>query len=205
MNWTRIWLIRSRHRRNHRYSHRHPNPLLLIGHRLCRRRWLRSWNQAVRGSQKSLVVLACLKAKTSYCCCRIKLIVKRLKAKRKEFDIGIKAELNTEQKELNIGIEAELDAKQREVESSIKVTRKLDIAVKVTSIEVAAKVGRICLYSKLAEKVRQADLYVSNLLAFLEDSEVKAVAEYIKVTSTKSKLKVKDFLSYSQNSEVLNS
>jgi hypothetical protein len=31
------------------------------------------------------------------------------------------------------------------------------------------------------------------------------VAEYIKVTSTKSKLKVKDFLSYSQNSEVLNS
>ena len=36
---------------------------------------------------------------------------------------------------------------------SIKVTRKLDIAVKVISIKVVAKVGRIRLYSEVAEKV----------------------------------------------------
>jgi hypothetical protein len=82
--------------------------------------------------------------------------------------------------------------------------RKLDVTVKVTSIKVVAKFGRICLYSKVAKKVRQANLYVSNLLAFLKDSEVEAVAEHIKVTgklntaikviSTESKLKVKDFL-----------
>jgi hypothetical protein len=63
--------------------------------------------------------------------------------------------------------------------------------------------------------VGRADLYVSNLLAFLEDSEVEAVAKHIgvarkfdiegklnidwldialKAASTKSKLKVKDSL-----------
>jgi hypothetical protein len=43
--------------------------------------------------------------------------------------------------------------------------------------------------------VGQADLYASNLLAFLEDSEVKAVVEHIKVArklNIKRKLKVKD-------------
>jgi len=64
-----------------------------------------------------------LKAKTSYCRRRTKLIVERLKAERKE---------------LNIGIEAKLEAKRREVELSIKV---------------AVKVGRMRLYSEVAEKV----------------------------------------------------
>jgi hypothetical protein len=107
-----------------------------------------------------------LKAKTSYRCRRIELIVERLEAERKELDIGI---------------EAELEAKRREVESSIEVARKLDIAVEVASIEVVAKVGRIRLYSEVAEKVGQADLYASNLLAFLEDLEVEAVAEHIEI------------------------
>jgi hypothetical protein len=49
------------------------------------------------------------------------------------------------------------------------------------SIKVVAKVGRIRLYSEVVEKVGQADLYASNLLVFLEDSEVKAVAEHIEV------------------------
>jgi hypothetical protein len=35
---------------------------------------------------------------------------------------------------------------------------------------------------EVAEKAGQAGLYASNLLAFLEDSEVKAVAKRIKVT-----------------------
>jgi len=97
-----------------------------------------------------------LKAKTSYCCRRIELIVERLEAERKELDIGI---------------EAELDAERREVELSIEVA----------SIEVVAKVGRIRLYSEVAEKVGQADLYASNLLAFLEDLEVEAVAKHIEI------------------------
>ena len=103
-----------------------------------------------------------MKAKTSYHRRRIELIVERLEAERKELDIGIEAE-------------------RREVESSIEVAGKLDIAVEVASIEVVAKVGHIRLYSEVAEKVGQADLYASNLLAFLEDSEVEAVAEYIEV------------------------
>jgi hypothetical protein len=64
-----------------------------------------------------------LRAKTSYRRRRIELIVERLEAVRKELDIGI---------------EAELDAERREVESSI---------------EVVAKVGRMRLYSEVAEKV----------------------------------------------------
>jgi len=103
-----------------------------------------------------------LKAKTSYHRRRIELIVERLEAERKELDIGIEAE-------------------RREVESSIEVAGKLDIAVEVASIEVVAKVGRMRLYLEVVEKVGQADLYASNLLAFLEDSEVEAVAEYIEV------------------------
>jgi hypothetical protein len=103
-----------------------------------------------------------LKAKTSYHRRRIELIVERLEAERKELDIGIEAE-------------------RREVESSVEVVGKLDIAVEVASIEVVAKVGHIRLYSEVAEKVGQVDLYASNLLAFLEDSEVEAVAEYIEV------------------------
>jgi hypothetical protein len=103
-----------------------------------------------------------LKAKTSYHRRRIELIVESLEAERKELDIGIEAE-------------------RREVESSIEVAGKLDIAVEVASIEVVAKVGRMRLYSEVVEKVGQADLYASNLLAFLEDSEVEAVAEYIEV------------------------
>ena len=126
-----------------------------------------------------------MKAKTSYCRRHTELIVKRLKAERKELDIRIKAELK---------------AKQREVESSLKV---------------AIKVSHIRLYSEVTEKVGQADLYTSNLLVFLEDLEVKAMAKRIKVTSklnikgklninwlnivfkavsTKLKLKVKDSL-----------
>jgi hypothetical protein len=103
-----------------------------------------------------------LKAKTSYHRRRIELIVERLEAERKELDIGIEAE-------------------RREVESSVEVVGKLDIAVEVASIEVVAKVGRMRLYLEVVEKVGQADLYASNLLAFLEDSEVEAVAEYIEV------------------------
>ena len=63
---------------------------------------------------------------------------------------------------------ANLKVKRREVESSVKVV---------------IKVGRMYLYSEVVEKVGQVDLYVSNLLAFLEDSEVKAVAERIKVVN----------------------
>ena len=63
---------------------------------------------------------------------------------------------------------ANLKVKRREVESSIKVV---------------IKVGRMYLYSEVVKKVGQVDLYVSNLLAFLEDSEVKAVAERIKVVN----------------------
>jgi hypothetical protein len=127
-----------------------------------------------------------LKAKTSYRRRRIELIVERLEAERKELDIGIEAELD-----------AELDAERREVESSIEVAGKLDIAVEVASIEVVAKVGRICLYSEVAEKVGQADLYASNLLAFLEDSEVEAVAEHIEIArelDIEGKLEVGDSL-----------
>jgi dynactin complex subunit len=51
-----------------------------------------------------------LKAKTNYYRCRIKLIVKRLKAK-------LKAKLE----ELNIRVKARLEAKQNKVKSSIKV------------------------------------------------------------------------------------
>jgi hypothetical protein len=111
-----------------------------------------------------------LKAKTSYRRCRIELIVERLEAERKELDIRI---------------EAELEAERREVESSIEVA----------SIEVVAKAGRICLYSEVAEKVGQADLYASNLLAFLEDSEVEAVVEHIEVArklDIEGKLEVED-------------
>jgi hypothetical protein len=93
-----------------------------------------------------------LKAKTSYRRRRIELIVERLEAERKKLDIRI---------------EAEPEAEQREVESSI---------------EVVAKVGHMRLYSEVAEKVGQADPYASNLLAFLEDSEVEAMAERIEVT-----------------------
>jgi hypothetical protein len=123
-----------------------------------------------------------LKAKTSYRRCRIELIAERLEAERKELDIGIEAELDAERKELDIGIEAELEAERKEVESSI---------------EVVAKVGRICLYSEVAEKVGQADLYASNLLAFLEDSEVEAVAEHIEIArelDIEGKLEVGDSL-----------
>jgi hypothetical protein len=49
------------------------------------------------------------------------------------------------------------------------------------SIKVIAKIGCIYLYSKVVEKVGQVDLYVSNLLVFLEDSEVKAIAKCIEV------------------------
>jgi hypothetical protein len=125
-----------------------------------------------------------LTAKTSYRRRRTELIVGRLEAERKELDIGIEAELGAERKELDIEIEVELDAgleaERKEVESSIEVAGKLDIAVEVASIEVA-KVGRMRLYSEVAEKVGQADLYASNLLAFLEDLEVEAVAEHTEV------------------------
>ena len=138
-------------------------------------------------------------AKTSYRHRRTELIVGRLEAERKELDIGIEAELGAERKELDIEIEVELDAgleaERKEVESSIEVAGKLEIAVEVASIEVAgkldiavevasievAKVGRMRLYSEVAEKVGQADLYASNLLAFLEDLEVEAVAEHTEV------------------------
>jgi hypothetical protein len=96
-----------------------------------------------------------LKAKTSYCYFCIKLIVKRLEAKRKELDIGIKAKPK-----------AEPEVKRREVELNIKII---------------AKVGCIYLYSEVAKKVGQVDPYVSNLLVFLEDSEAKAIAKRIKV------------------------
>jgi hypothetical protein len=66
-----------------------------------------------------------LKAKTSYYCYCIKLIVKRLEAEHKKFDIGIKAELEVEQKE----------AERKEVESNIKITGKLDITVEIISIK----------------------------------------------------------------------
>jgi len=127
-----------------------------------------------------------LKAKTSYHRRRIELIVERLEAERKELDIGIEAE-------------------RREVESSVEVVGKLDIAVEVASIEVVAKVGHIRLYSEVAEKVGQVDLYASNLLAFLEDSEVEAVAEHIEVArKLDTEIEVARKLD-SQNSEVLDS
>jgi hypothetical protein len=74
--------------------------------------------------------------------------------------------LKAEHKELDIRIKAEPNTKQREVE---------------LSIEVVAKVGYMCLYSEVAEKVEQVDLYVSNLLAFLEDSRVEAMVKHIEV------------------------
>jgi hypothetical protein len=127
-----------------------------------------------------------LKAKTSYHRRRIELIVERLEAERKELDIGIEAE-------------------RREVESSVEVVGKLDIAVEVASIEVVAKVGRMRLYLEVVEKVGQADLYASNLLAFLEDSEVEAVAEHIEVArKLDTAIEVARKLD-SQNSEVLDS
>jgi hypothetical protein len=127
-----------------------------------------------------------LKAKTSYHRRRIELIVARLEAERKELDIGIEAE-------------------RREVESSVEVVGKLDIAVEVASIEVVAKVGHIRLYSEVAEKVGQVDLYASNLLAFLENSEVEAVAEHIEVArKLDTAIEVARKLD-SQNSEVLDS
>jgi hypothetical protein len=127
-----------------------------------------------------------LKAKTSYHRRRIELIVERLEAERKELDIGIEAE-------------------RREVESSVEVVGKLDIAVEVASIEVVAKVGHIRLYSEVAEKVGQVDLYASNLLAFLEDSEVEAVAEHIEVArKLDTAIEVARKLD-SQNSEVRDS
>jgi hypothetical protein len=127
-----------------------------------------------------------LKAKTSYHRRRIELIVERLEAERKELDIGIEAE-------------------RREVESSVEVVGKLDIAVEVASIEVVAKVGHIRLYSEVAEKVGQVDLYASNLLAFLEDSEVEAVAEHIEVArKLDTAIEVARKLD-SQNLEVLDS
>jgi hypothetical protein len=88
-----------------------------------------------------------LKAKTSYYCYCIKLIVERLEAERKELDIRIKAE-------------------RQEVE---------------LSIEIIAKIGRMRLYSEVPEKMGQADLYASNLLTFLEDSEIKAIAKRIEI------------------------
>lgn len=127
-----------------------------------------------------------MKAKTSYHRRRIELIVERLEAERKELDIGIEAE-------------------RREVESSVEVVGKVDIAVEVASIEVVAKVGHIRLYSEVAEKVGQVDLYASNLLAFLEDSEVEAVAEHIEVArKLDTAIEVARKLD-SQNSEVLDS
>ena len=133
-----------------------------------------------------------MKAKTSYHRRRIELIVERLEAERKELDIGIEAE-------------------RREVESSVEVVGKLDIAVEVASIEVVAKVGHIRLYSEVAEKVGQVDLYASNLLAFLEDSEVEAVAERIEVVGKlDTVIEVANVAEVagkldSQNSEVLDS
>ena len=96
-----------------------------------------------------------MKAKTSYYCHHIELIVERL------------------------------EAEQREVKSSI---------------EIVAKVSRMRLYSEVAEKVGQVDLYASNLLVFLEDSEVEAVAEHIEVAK-----KLDSQNSEVQNLEVLNS
>jgi hypothetical protein len=84
--------------------------------------------------------------------------------------------LEAEHKELDIGIKA----KQQEVE---------------LSIEIIIKVGCIRLYSEVAEKVGQVDLYASNLLAFLEDSEVEVVAKRIEVAGKLN----------TQNSEVLDS
>jgi hypothetical protein len=51
------------------------------------------------------------------------------------------------------------------------------------------------LYSEVAKKVGQADLYASNLLAFLEDSEVKAITKRIEVAGKLN----------TQNSEILDS
>ena len=72
------------------------------------------------------------------------------------------------------------------------------------------------LYSEVAEKVGQADLYASNLLAFLEDLEVEAIAEveavakYIKIAEKLSTaIKVTNIAKVTrklnlQNLEVLN-
>jgi hypothetical protein len=51
------------------------------------------------------------------------------------------------------------------------------------------------LYSEVAEKIGQIDLYASNLLVFLEDSEVKVIAKRIKIARKLD----------TQNSEVLDS
>jgi hypothetical protein len=51
------------------------------------------------------------------------------------------------------------------------------------------------LYSKVVEKVRQIDLYIFNLLAFLKGLKVKAVVEHvIRKLNIKGKLKVEDSL-----------
>jgi len=57
----------------------------------------------------------------------------------------------------------------------------------------------MCLYSEVTEKVGQVDLYTSNLLVFLEDLEVEAVAECIEVAK-----KLDSQNSEVQNLEVLN-
>jgi hypothetical protein len=76
-----------------------------------------------------------LKAKTSYYCYCIKLIVKRLEAEHKKFDIGIKAELEVEQKEAERKEVEQKEAERKEVESNIKITGKLDITVEIISIK----------------------------------------------------------------------
>jgi uncharacterized protein YlxW (UPF0749 family) len=74
-----------------------------------------------------------LKAKTSYRCCCIKLIVERLEAEYKKLEAEYK-KYKAEYKKLDIRIEAEQKkAQQREVESSIEVVGKLDIAVEVAN------------------------------------------------------------------------
>ena len=97
----------------------------------------------------------------------------------------MKAKTSYRRRCIELIVESKLEAKHRRVKSKLEV-EELDIAVKVTSIEVVsievvAKVGRIRLYLEVAEMAGQAGLYVSNLLAFLEDSEVEAVAERIEV------------------------
>jgi hypothetical protein len=142
-----------------------------------------------------------LKAKTNYRRRRIELIVERLEAEHKKLDIGIVVELEAERRE----------AEQRGVERKEVEQREAERREVESSIEVVVKVGRIRLYSEVAEKVGQADPYVSNLLAFLEDSEVEAVAERIEVVGKlDTVIEVANVAEVagkldSQNSEVLDS
>jgi hypothetical protein len=79
-----------------------------------------------------------LKAKTSYRRCRIKLIVERLEAERKELDIRIEAELEAERREIESSIEVvtkvgrmRLYSEVEAVAKHIEVARKLDIKGKL--------------------------------------------------------------------------